>query len=165
MRSGPAGQSQGIFLLNPCNYEGMSTKHCHTGSKHYPTAAQSSLASQVVKSKNSNTPNTKILSVLGKAWEKPWAGLSPLLNGLVREAGDLQPQGGSWGQSVGYTHYQLPKKDTHSSQSSLDKPKTLILFSSQMYAPLVHTLAENTTAAGHSLSAAKTALHKADFQN
>lgn len=67
VRSGPAGQSQGIFLSNPCHDEGMSTKHCNTGSKHYPTAAQSNLANQTVKSKNSNTSDMKILNVLGKA--------------------------------------------------------------------------------------------------
>lgn len=72
VRSGPAGQSQGIFLLNPCHDEGMSTKRCHTGSKHYPCAAPSSLAGHTVQSKNSSIPDMKILNVLGKAWEKPF---------------------------------------------------------------------------------------------
>lgn len=66
VRCGPAGQSQSIFLLNPCHDEGIPTKHCHIGSKHYPTAAQSSLAGHIVKS-NSNIPDMKNLNLLGKA--------------------------------------------------------------------------------------------------
>lgn len=71
VRCGPAGQSQSIFLLNfslksSCHDEGIPTKHCHIGSKHYPTAAQSSLAGHIVKS-NSNIADMKNLNLLGKA--------------------------------------------------------------------------------------------------
>lgn len=67
VRSGPAGQSQDSYLSNPHRDEGISMKRCHDGSKHYPTAAQFSLANHTLKSKNSNTPDIHILNVLGKA--------------------------------------------------------------------------------------------------
>jgi len=91
MRSGPEGQSQGIYLSNPHRDEGISMKHCHTGSKHYPTAALFSLAGHILKSKNSNTADVYILNVLGKTPEKSKGGLSLLLSGLLREEGDAQP--------------------------------------------------------------------------
>lgn len=118
VRSGPAGQSQGIFLSNPCHDEGMSKKHCHNGSKHYPAAAQSSLASHTEKSK-SNVPDMKILNVLGKAWEKPWGGLSPFLNGLVREAGDVQHQEGKLVAEHLAPTLPTPKKQIHNQVSLL----------------------------------------------
>lgn len=119
VRSGPAGQSQDIYLSNPHCDEGISMKHCHTASEHYPTAAQFSLASHTLKSKNSNTPDKRILNMLTKAWEKPRGGLSPFLYGIVRVEGVAQSQ---WGKLMAEhaTHsLPTPQRDARSTLTSL----------------------------------------------
>lgn len=65
--SGPAEQSQDIYLSNPHRDEGTSKKHRHAGPKYYPTAAHFSLVHHILKSKNSNAPDIQILNVLEKA--------------------------------------------------------------------------------------------------